>query len=624
MTSNFYLRFAAMLAIFGMQAAQAEVIRTGDAIITTDNGLRILSAGVVDGSTGGAKVVAPGPEVFEVVNIGQGRFGQGTGTIEVSGPGATMVGKNIVGIGTTGNGTLLINQGGKVISEGGPSPYCNSPCTFTIVANGAGSTGRLTVDGAGSSFQNKDASNTNAAFVVANGNVNGNFGQPGAQTTGYFSVLNGAKANTTWARLATFANTKAIVDIAGAGSEWTVERTNGMNAAINLGVGGYAEMKVRDGATFNAQQMNAGTVAGGYGGLLVSGEGSKVQLSGSDIAGIGGAKLILGLRGAGQVQVDDKAVFSIDSGSGVGGIWVGGIQQQTGSYGGSVSVSGGAKMLLSGTNSSLLVRNDGFVQVTGGSLLDVASTPGSAGRTTIGSDVVGKFSQVGVFGSTFKAGAFLGVDHNGSTGIMNADTTALSAHMILHDDSELYANEIAVGAHGIFGGYGSVYGNVTNYGGTVQVGASPDALVIHGNYAQDGGAIRFEIDPDGAGGFLTSTLVVDNDKDLRITGAKIFLDVVGGVDPLEFQKAGLLDLDTFFRTGDGTDFSKVFSLGDVFRDNQFYIGGYRIAGFDMVTGELFGLAAVPEPSSLLILLLGGGILLGLRYGRVKSGHDHDT
>ena len=56
-------------------------------------------------------------------------------------------------------------------------------------------------------------------------------------------------------------------------------------------------------------------------------------------------------------------------------------------------------------------------------------------------------------------------------------------------------------AGGVFGGHGTVTGNVTLSGGILQVGASPDALHIAGSLVQTGGSIAFEIDPDGQGGF---------------------------------------------------------------------------------------------------------------------------
>jgi len=62
-----------------------------------------------------------------------------------------------------------------------------------------------------------------------------------------------------------------------------------------------------------------------------------------------------------------------------------------------------------------------------------------------------------------------------------------------------------IGLGGLFGGNGTVNGNVTNNGGTLQVGASPDALIINGAFTQIGGHINLEIFSNGAGGYTLLT-----------------------------------------------------------------------------------------------------------------------
>ena len=62
---------------------------------------------------------------------------------------------------------------------------------------------------------------------------------------------------------------------------------------------------------------------------------------------------------------------------------------------------------------------------------------------------------------------------------------------------------------GDFRGSGSMAGNVTMTGGTVQPGAVGGSLKVEGGYSQTGGEIVFDIDPNGRGGFLETTLVFD-------------------------------------------------------------------------------------------------------------------
>ena len=160
------------------------------------------------------------------------------------------------------------------------------------------------------------------------------------------------------------------------------------------------------------------------------------------------------------------------------------------------------------------------------SRVDVAHGAGSAGQIGVGSDVANECGTIENNDSTLNAGRFLGVPYNGTD-------TAGSGTVILQGSSTLNATAIHIGMNGLFGGQGSVNGNVHNFGGLLQVGASTDALIIRGDFTQTGGAIHFEVDPDGHGGFLFSTLTLDADKLARISGAHIVFDFAGGADQRE-------------------------------------------------------------------------------------------
>ena len=106
--------------------------------------------------------------------------------------------------------------------------------------------------------------------------------------------------------------------------------------------------------------------------------------------------------------------------------------------------------------------------------------------------------------------------------------------------------------NGVFGGSGSMVGDVSITGGTVEAGGGPGgSLKILGNYSQTGGEIVFDIDPNGVGGFLETTLNFDPSFTFGISNTKIVFDFLDGANAQQFVADGLLDLNTFFGlTGD--------------------------------------------------------------------------
>jgi hypothetical protein len=291
-----------------------------------------------------------------------------------------------------------------------------------------------------------------------------------------------------------------------------------------------------------------------------------------------------------------------------------------------MTVSGGSQVLVSGTNGLLEVGRNGTgtLTLTGGSTVDVAHGLGSTGQTFVGATAPGLTpatvplagSIIVANGSTLNAGSLLGI---ASDGVTNSTGTG---SVLLSGLSTINAMNVAIGQNGVLGGNGTVNGNVTNNGGTLSPGASPDPLYINGNYAQSGGKINLEIDPDGRGGFLTDTLVFGPGDLVGITGATIDFNFLNGANPALFAADGLFNLDTFFRVenGSGTGdlplsaelpLDAVFS-GDIYsaRSNAFDITSFT---FSPDTGAQLT-DSVPEPGTLSILAaaLVGFVGLGRR------------
>ena len=175
---------------------------------------------------------------------------------------------------------------------------------------------------------------------------------------------------------------------------------------------------------------------------------------------------------------------------------------------------------------------------------------------------------------------------------------------------------------GTFGGHGTVYGNVTLENGALQVGASPDALHIAGDFTQTGGAIAFEIDPDGQGGFVFSTLIFDPGSNVSVQDATIAFNFKNGADPKAFFKTGLFNLDTFLNGSDGHAFSSEFAVGSVFQNDTFTASSsdFSITSFAFApdTGAAGIEESVPEPATLALLAVPALLLLKRRDGRSAS------
>jgi hypothetical protein len=177
-------------------------------------------------------------------------------------------------------------------------------------------------------------------------------------------------------------------------------------------------------------------------------------------------------------------------------------------------------------------------------------------------------------------------------------------------------SNVIVNAGGTLAGSGKVDGNVTNKGGTV----SPDPLHIDGAYSQTGGAITFDIGPNGKGGFLESALVFDPGDPVSIRGAKIVFDFLGGASPLAFFDSGAFDLDAFFQESDGSLFSNDFNLESLLAGDSFTtdMPGFDVTGFGANGAVDLIQTSIPEPSTWA-MLIAGFVGLGLAGWRRGGG-----
>ncbi len=235
------------------------------------------------------------------MTVGDG--GTGSGTVNVSGGRIDLGGDtDRLVVGNWGVGLMTVSAGGLV--DATVNAGACSGC-YNFIGNAAGSTGTLTVTGAGSEVR------TLRTFIVAKADVDSGFGTPGATTTGSVNILDGGTLRTEGAYMsagpegpgATGAeHTVASVSIDGANSRWIVSRNSVDNGAAVF----YAGMHANATATID--------IANG-GKLIVDGTGSVEPFAGIYLGDDGG-QADLTVSGIGsEVRIDNAANGNIEVGS---------------------------------------------------------------------------------------------------------------------------------------------------------------------------------------------------------------------------------------------------------------------------------------------------------------------
>lgn len=390
-------------------SADAVTVLSGDAALQDGN---LFIAGSTAGS---ATVTAPGPDSFVHIAIGGDPARTGVGSMTVSGAGAVVDVANIVQVGAQSSGSLTVGAGAKVHSRGGESPFCTG-CNSTEIANGGGSSGVLTVTGAGSEFTAGDELG-NAVFFVANGGVSPGFGTAGTATFGHFKILDGATATTTGTVIAASrmagddsytgqSQSTGIVDVIGTGSRWTVQQpARGLVAFVDVGGRGTGTVNVKEGGRFDATFLHMGVDAGSQGSLVVDGAGSFVSLAGGNAVD-GGAGFIVGWRAGstGSVEVTGGGHVRIDArGDGApGGFVLGGLHTAAGGNG-TMLVSGSGSLVeimgnapaVSPAGFTVGLTGQGQLSVLEGGRIEVTdSSPEAFGAFSIGGN--GAQAQAGI------------------------------------------------------------------------------------------------------------------------------------------------------------------------------------------------------------------------------------
>ncbi|MDH2348942.1 autotransporter domain-containing protein [Bradyrhizobium sp. SSUT77] len=291
----------------------------GTGTLTLSNQGQATTAGVLIGVAGGTGTVSltghSGVSTTGAVNVGFtgtgtltvasnsfvvssggaiGNLAGAHGAVTVTGAGsAWSFGAFDLTIGANGTGSLLVSNGGQISSSNGGG----------TLGQAAGSSGTVTVDGAGSSW-------TTPAFLFV-----------GVGGAGTMTISNGGVVITNDGTLGVAAGGTGVVTVTGASSTWAT--TGGINVA-NAGSGSLA---ISNGGAVSSVGGTVGALANSTGTVTVTGIGSSWST--------GAGNLIIGQYGTGSLLVSnggavndmngDLGQFAGASGSatvnGTGSIW---------------------------------------------------------------------------------------------------------------------------------------------------------------------------------------------------------------------------------------------------------------------------------------------------------------
>ncbi|MEX2307362.1 MAG: PEP-CTERM sorting domain-containing protein [Pirellulales bacterium] len=416
--------------IIGDDSGSTGVVTVDGAVSTwtNDSILRVGESG--NGTlniTGGGVVLSNGESAI-------GSWLGSEGVVTISGVGSTWTNNSSLRVGYAGSGTLNIQGGGSASND-----------SSVVIANLAGSTGAVTVDGAGSTWTNSSrltvgwggsgtlnitgggvVSNTDGYVAEAAGSA-GNVTVDGAGSmwtntvqlqvgvlgSGILTITGGGDVSNTTGFIGVSTGSTGSVTVDGAGSTWTnnelqVGRYGSGTLAITGGgavssntssyIGdktGSTGLVTVDGAGSNWTTSSSIWIGGGGNGNLDIIAGGAVSSSKGIIGDKAGSTGLVTVDGAGSMWMTSSSIWIGDEGSGTLNITSGGTVVNAAGWIGYFSGSTGVVTVdgtgSTWTNSSVLdvgKGGNGTLNITGGGAVSntsgfIGSKTGSTGMATV-------------------------------------------------------------------------------------------------------------------------------------------------------------------------------------------------------------------------------------------------
>lgn len=596
---------------------QARIDNGGVITSTSANGLYLVSVGQNGGSA--------------TLDIdGAGSLLRLTGMNAADGSGAFLnIGRTNV---AAGHGSVTLSNGGQLqIDTRGQvlTNTANQPGMF--VGIGTGSTGVLTITGAGSQLSLDGGSGVtpfigvgrdgaSGTLLIADGGrltVSSSHGSALSTGTGYDPgeavFLNvGQRAGST----VNPGLSSGTLTVTGAGSLLTMSGSADRLMQIGAGANTQGTVNISAGGEIvtTAFLMGSGSTASG----MLNMNAGRLRLEGDRLGGPlpGGSGISIGRSGGtGFAQLDNGSQIIVNTTLAGGGVGVGGSSTAAGGTG-TLRVSGGSSVTVSGVDATVTVggaataatASVGTLLISGNGSRVSASGPDAAvvvasNPYAVGTVVVGS-------GSTLASTGLIGVAHDGSASTGGAGMLVV--------DGRATAQQLWVGSTGLLAGSGVVAANVANRG-TINAGNSPGRLTIDGAFDNNGGTVVLEVQSLGNGQFALDELVLTDWSRVTMAGGALSFVFLGDTDPNAFAQSGLFALGSFLKQADGQALDT--DALALFVDVSFTAsaGAYTVNSlqFNGIDGSFsINVSPVPEPAPLMLGLL-GLVVLKLRLRRLN-------
>ncbi len=422
---------------------EAQVTFAGASAASVTVGGASLASGTLTITSGGTLATTSAtPSVI-------GQNGSGAITITRIGSSWTNQGGLVIGDAAGASGSIIVDMGATVSTS-------TAAGTTTILANQAGSTASLAVDGDGS--------------ILAVGNTL-IAGKGGAAT---LRVSSGATLTDSEAALGASAGGSATAVVTGLGSSFAT------SGALTLGGAGSASLTVEASATTTAASAVAGLESTGSGTVKVSGGGSSLAIT---------TDLVLGASGTGALTVESGGSASADS------VTLG------------EDAGGGGTAKITGSGSTLAAANELTLGASGSGALTVeAGGAATAAALTLGADPTGS-GTLTVTGSDSTATADTLVVGEGGSG-----TATIEAGGTLESGAATIGADAGSEGAVIVNGAGSRWAN----SGAITIGADGSgSLTVVGDATATTAALTLGTEASGDG-----TLAVSGaGSDITVSGA---------------------------------------------------------------------------------------------------------